>query len=83
MALGTLFVIIINQPTPMGASFASARWSEGAFWIVAAIGAFFATPRTTHEPNPVKVLFIDVLMLVLTTGVVRLMSTGISVAAFG
>jgi hypothetical protein len=83
MALGTLFVIIINQPTPMGASFASARWSEGAFWIVAAIGAFFATARTTHEPNPVKVLFIDVLMLVLTTGVVRLMSTGIAVAAFG
>jgi len=83
MVLGTLFVILINQPTPMGASFASGRWSEGTFWIVGAIGAFFATARTTHEPNPTKVLFIDVLMLVVTTGVVRLMSTGIAIAAFG
>lgn len=83
MVLGTLFVILINQPTPMGASFASGRWSEGAFWIVGAIGAFFATARTTYEPNPTKVLFIDVLMLVVTTGVVRLMSTGIAIAAFG
>jgi hypothetical protein len=83
MVLGTLFVIVINEPTPMGASFASARWSEGAFWVVAALGAFFATARTTYELNPAKVLFIDVLVLVVATGVVRLMSTGIAVAAFG
>jgi hypothetical protein len=83
MVLGTLFVIVINEPTPMGASFAIARWSEGAFWIVAAIGAFFATARTTHKLNSPKVLFIDVLALVVTTGVVKLMSTGIAVAAFG
>jgi hypothetical protein len=83
MVLGTLFVIVINEPTPMGASFASARLSEGAFWIVAAIGAFFATARTTYELNPAKVLFIDMLMLVVTAGVVRLMSTGIALAAFG
>jgi hypothetical protein len=81
MVLGTLFVILINQPTPMGASFANGRWSEGAFWIVGAIGAFFATDRTTYEPAPAKVLSIDVLMLVVTTGVVRLMSTGIAIAA--
>ncbi len=24
----TLFVIVVNEPTPMGASFASARWSD-------------------------------------------------------
>jgi hypothetical protein len=82
MVLGTLFVILINEPTPMGASFASARLSEGAFWIVAAIGAFFATDRTTYELHPAKVLFIDVLVLVVTTGVVRLMASGIAVAAF-
>ena len=83
MVLGTLFVIVINEPTPMGDSFATARLSEGAFWIVAAIGAFFATLRTTYELNPAKVLFVDVMVLVVTTGVVRLMSRGIAVAAFG
>ena len=30
MVLGTLLVIVINEPTPMGASFASARWSAWA-----------------------------------------------------
>ena len=83
MVLGTLFVIVINQPTPMDASFASARWSEGALWIVAAIGAFLATARTTYELIPAKVLFIDAVVLVVTIGAVRLMSTGIAVAAFG
>ena len=83
MVLGTLFVIVINEPTPMGASFASARWSEGAFWIVAAIGAFLATGRTTYELIPAKVLFIDAVVQIVTIGAVRLMSTGITVAAFG
>jgi hypothetical protein len=83
VVVGTLFVIVINEPTPMGASFASARWSEGAFWIVAAIGAFFATAGTTSELHPAKVLFVDVLALVVTAGVVRLMSTGVAIAAFG
>jgi hypothetical protein len=83
VALVTPFVIAINQPTPMGASFASARWSEGAFWVVAAIGAFFATVPATYEPDSAKILLLDVLMLVVITVVVRLMSMGIALAPLG
>jgi hypothetical protein len=70
MLIETLFVISLNEPLPMRASFASPRWAESTFWIVAAIGAAFATDRATYELNPPQVLFIDLLVPVAVTGIV-------------
>ena len=36
MLVGTIFIIVVNQPTPMGAAFLPARLVEGSLWIFAA-----------------------------------------------
>jgi len=76
--LGTVFVVILNEPTPMGASFMSARLTEAALWVFATAGVLTAPPRQQDEADrPLRFHPADAVALIVAGVVVKLMSRGI------
>lgn len=59
-AVGTAIVIVINQPTVMGSSFAPARATEALFWLFGVLGAVIAKPSQTVDSVRLALRWIDV-----------------------
>ena len=80
--VGTALVVLINQPTPMGAaSFATARASEGAFWLFAVLG-FLITSQRRADLGSLRVYWMDGVVAVLVLLAVKFMARGIQLDAF-
>jgi hypothetical protein len=77
MLLGTIFIIIVNQPTPMGAAFLPARLVEGSLGIFAAAGAMTAPRRSPDAHPPLGPHWIDAIACIAVTVAVRVMAGGI------
>jgi hypothetical protein len=77
MLLGTIFIIVVNQPTPMGAAFLPARLVEGSLWIFAAAGAMTTPRRSPRGHPPLGARWIDSLAAIAVTVAVRVMAGGI------
>lgn len=77
MVIGTIFIIIVNQPTPMGAAFIPARLVEGALWIFSVAGTMTAPQRNADAHVSGGPQWFDVLALVVAIVVVRVMARGI------
>ena len=71
------FIVLVNQPTPMGTPFLSARLAEGSFWVFVAVGTLTAPERSTDDERPLAFHPVDALAAVVVTVVVRVMSQGI------
>jgi hypothetical protein len=74
---GTALVIVINQPTPMGPSFVTARASEGAFWLVAAVGALSTRQRRSADGRHWYIRLTDGPVALGAILAVRIMAAGI------
>jgi hypothetical protein len=75
--IGTAVVIVINQPTPMGCSFVTARAGEGAFWLFAAIGMYTKRPGAPADGGRWNVRSMDMAIAIVAIVAVRIMATGI------
>ena len=75
--VGTALVIVLNQPTPMGASFASARAAEASLWLFAALGALLTPQRQTCDTTALRFHWIDGAAAVAIFLTVRVMARGI------
>jgi hypothetical protein len=74
---GTALIIAINQPTPMGPNFASARAAESAFWLFGVLGAFTVPQRPTAVDGKWRVGLADGAVAIAALVAVRIMATGI------
>jgi hypothetical protein len=55
--VGTTVLVLLNQPTPMGPSFVTARAGEGLFWLFAALGLLLTRQRrATDVRHPIDAL---------------------------
>ncbi len=77
VVIGTVYLIVVNQPTPMGAGFVTARVVEGALWMAAVVGALTARRRDTEHDKPLAPRWFDLAALVLTTIVIKIAARGI------
>jgi hypothetical protein len=77
MLLGTIFIVVVNQPTPMGAAFLPARLVEGALWIFAAAGAMTAQRSPGAHPR-LTARWLDAVATIAVIVAVRVMARGIS-----
>lgn len=75
-AIGTMLIILVNQPTPLP-GFTAARIGESAFWISAVAGAFTARVPSTRDTGNVELHWQDGAIAVLIIAVVRVMVLGI------
>ncbi len=75
--IGMAVVVMINQPTPMGPSFVTARTGEGLFWLFAVLGVLVAQRRKSAESWPPRVSWMDGALAVGVVVVVRVMAQGI------
>ena len=75
--VGTAVVIVINQPTPLGPSFASARVSEAAFWISGVFGMLSVRQRTKGHHGNWRIVLADGAVAVVAFVAVRAMARGI------
>jgi hypothetical protein len=76
--VGMAVVVLINQPTPMGPSFVTARTAEGLFWLFAAIGLLITRQARAADLPPVKVHWTDGAVAIGVILAVRVMARGIS-----
>ena len=73
--VGMAIVVLINQPTPMGPSFVTARVGEGAFWLFAALGLLITQQR--RDVRPLRLYWMDSALAILVLLVVKVMARGI------
>jgi hypothetical protein len=79
VAIGTGFIILINQPTPPDMGFASARIGEAAFELFAVAGAL-TTRASAARRNFGWPSWIDAAVLLVAVFAVRIMAAGIPLA---
>jgi predicted permease len=60
VVVGTAIVIVINEPTVMGSSFAPARAAEASFWLFGVLGAVIARPDQTVDSGRLALRWTDV-----------------------
>ena len=72
--IGTALVIVINQPTPMGSSFVSARAAEGSFWFFAVIGMLVGRHRPTADGRFLRFRWIDGAIALVLVVALRMMA---------
>lgn len=77
MLVGTILIIVVNQPTPVGAAFLPARLVEGSLWIFVAAGAMATSRRNPDAHPPLGPRWIDALVAIAVTVAVRVMARGI------
>ena len=77
--VGTVVIVALNQPTPMGSPFPGARIAEGAFWIAAAIGMLLSKRQPGAGPGPLAVRPADAVAAVAVVVLVRVMARGIPI----
>ena len=75
--VGMALVVLINQPTPMGDSFVTARAGEGAFWLFAAIGLLITRQRRTADAMPLRLHWTDGAVAIVVFLAVKTMARGI------
>jgi hypothetical protein len=75
--IGTAFVIMINQPTPMGPAFVTSRAGEGAFWLFATLGALTTPHRPSADDSYWSIRLADSAVAIVAILAVRIMATGI------
>jgi hypothetical protein len=75
--VGTAIVIVLNQPTPMGSSFVTARAAEASFWLFAALGAVIGRPHQTVDTASLDLRWTDVVAAAGAALAVRTMAHGI------
>jgi hypothetical protein len=75
--VGTALIIAINQPTPMGPNFASARAAESVFWLFAVLGAFTVPHPTTAVDGQWRVGVADGAIALAALVAVRVLASGI------
>ena len=59
MLVETILIIVVNQPTPVGAAFLPARLVEGSLWIFTAAGAMRTSRRSPSGHPPLGTQWID------------------------
>lgn len=74
--LGTMLVILANQPMPWTS--VTARFAEAAFWVFAAFGALTSTRRSQGSRGTLAVRWVDVAVVLLAVVMIRLMIRGIA-----
>jgi hypothetical protein len=74
--VGTVIAVVIFLP--MSSDWATARAGEAAFWIFAAVGAFFSRKQPSDLRGHPGVSWADFTILVSGILVVRLMAGGIA-----
>ena len=75
--VGMALVVLINQPTPMGDSFVTARAGEGAFWLFAAMGLLITRQRRTANAMPLRLHWMDGAVAIVVVLAVKAMARGI------
>jgi hypothetical protein len=75
--VGTAIVILVNQPTPMGPSFVTARAGEGALWLFAALGLLTTRQRRAADVRPLRLYWMDGALAIVVLLVVKAMARGI------
>jgi hypothetical protein len=75
--VGTALVIMLNQPTPMGSSFVSARAAEASLWLFAAFGALLTRQRQTRDSTALRFHWIDGAAALAVVLAVKVMARGI------
>ena len=76
--VGMALVVVINQPTPMGASFITARAGEAAVWlVVGAVGAVSTIERRPAKAKRWSLRLLDGIVALAAVAAVRIMATGI------
>ncbi len=75
--IGTAGVIVLNQPTPMGPAFVTARVGEASFWIFAALGALVGREYQRVGGGCLRIRWTDVVAAIVATLAVRTMAHGI------
>ena len=78
--IGTMLIIVINEPTPMGASFASARAVEAAFWLFAVVGLLTTRQSRALDMRPLRLHWADGVVAVFVLLSIRLMARGIALS---
>jgi len=77
--VGTMLVVLVNQPMPMPVSFLAARAGEGTFWAFAAVGLLVTRSRPiVIGDSGLQLRPIDGVLAVILILAVRLMVRGIS-----
>jgi len=76
VALGTMLVVVINQPVAIP-SFVAARFGEAAFWVFAVAGAARATPAVVQNESIDGLLWSDAVIALVVLAIVRLLVTGV------
>ena len=74
--IGTAVIVAINQPTPFGAAFVSARAGEGAFWLFAIVGGWLVR-SAPPDRAPLRLRWLDGMAALLAFVAVRAMARGI------
>ena len=76
VALGTMLVVVINQPVAIP-GFAAARFGEAAFWMFAAAGAALPAPAVVQSPRLDGLSWPDVMIALVVLLIVRLLVPGV------
>ena len=75
--VGTAIIIVVNQPTPMGSSFMTARLGEASFWLFAAFGALFRGQHQRADDACLGIGWLDASAATAAILAVRIMAHGI------
>jgi hypothetical protein len=74
--VGTMLIVVINQPVPI-AGFTAARAGEAAMWAFAAAGLFTARRGESGTAHHLRVRWQDVAIAAVVVGLVRVITRGI------